>query len=56
MTERNRQLLLRERPTEEVTAEHFEMVVADVPTPGDGEVLLRDDLAVVRPGAARLAQ
>ena len=41
MTERNRQLLLRERPTEEVRAEHFEMVVADVPTPGDGEVLLR---------------
>ncbi len=41
MSERNRRLLLRERPTGEVSEDHFEMAVGDVPTPGDGEVLLR---------------
>ena len=37
----NRQLLLRERPTGEVTDEHFELVEAAIPEPGPGEVLLR---------------
>jgi NADPH-dependent curcumin reductase len=42
MTERNRQLLLRERPTGAVTPDHFELAETVVPTPGDGEVLLRN--------------
>jgi NADPH-dependent curcumin reductase CurA len=37
----NRQLLLRERPTGEVGAEHFELVETPTPEPGDGEVLVR---------------
>jgi NADPH-dependent curcumin reductase CurA len=37
----NRQLVLRERPTGDVTDEHFELVERDVPPPADGEVLLR---------------
>ena len=37
----NRQLVLRERPTGDVTEEHFELVESDVPEPGHGEVLLR---------------
>ena len=41
MTETNRRLLLRERPTGEVGAEHFELVETSIPEPGDGEVLLR---------------
>jgi NADPH-dependent curcumin reductase CurA len=41
MTNVNRRMVLRERPTAEVTSEHFEMVTADVPEPGPGEVLLR---------------
>jgi NADPH-dependent curcumin reductase len=41
MSERNRRLLLRERPTGAVGAEHFEMVEEPIPEPGDGEVLLR---------------
>ena len=39
--ERNRQLLLRERPTGAGRREHFELVETPVPEPGDGEVLLR---------------
>ena len=42
MAERNRQLLLRERPTGAVASEHFELVETPVPTPGEGEVLLRN--------------
>ena len=42
MAERNRQLLLRERPTGAVAREHFELVETPVPTPGEGEVLLRN--------------
>jgi len=41
MTATNRQLLLRERPTDQVTAEHFELVESPIPEPGAGEVLLR---------------
>ena len=41
MSERNRRLLLRERPTGNVAAEHFELVEEPIPEPGDGEVLLR---------------
>jgi NADPH-dependent curcumin reductase CurA len=37
----NRRLVLRERPTGEVTDEHFELVESPVPAPGPGEVLLR---------------
>lgn len=37
----NRQLVLRERPTGDVTEEHFELVESAVPEPGHGEVLLR---------------
>jgi NADPH-dependent curcumin reductase CurA len=38
---KNRQLVLRERPTGEVTAEHFEWQEDAVPDPKDGEVLVR---------------
>jgi NADPH-dependent curcumin reductase CurA len=41
MTDRNRQLLLRERPTGEVLDECFELVESPIPTPDDGQVLLR---------------
>ncbi len=41
MTEENRRLVLRERPTDEVTTEHFEMLTGPVPEPGPGEVVLR---------------
>ena len=41
MSETNRQMLLRERPTGEVGDEHFELVTGPVPEPRDGEVLLR---------------
>ena len=41
MSETNRQLLLRDRPTGEVGDEHFELVTSPVPEPADGLVLLR---------------
>lgn len=41
MTDQNRQVLLRDRPTDQVGDEHFEVVTTPVPEPGDGEVLLR---------------
>ena len=41
MSDVNRQLLLRERPTGQVTSEHFELVEVPIPEPGPGEVLLR---------------
>ncbi len=41
MPETNRQMVLRDRPTDEVGAEHFELLSSPVPEPGDGEVLLR---------------
>src|SRR3954449_6055157 len=37
----NRQLQLRERPTDAVTSEHFQLVESPIPEPGPGEVLLR---------------
>jgi NADPH-dependent curcumin reductase len=39
--ETNRQMVLRDRPTDEVGPEHFELLSSPVPEPGDGEVLLR---------------
>ncbi len=41
MADRNRQLLLRERPTGEVRDEHFELAETDVPSPEEGQVLVR---------------
>jgi NADPH-dependent curcumin reductase CurA len=38
---KNRQLLLRERPTREVMDDHFELVTAEVPAAGEGEVVVR---------------
>jgi hypothetical protein len=40
MTETNRQLLLRHRPTSQVENNHFELVTSPRPEPGDDEVLL----------------
>ncbi len=37
----NRRLLLRERPSDAVGPEHFELVEEPIPEPGEGEVLLR---------------
>src|SRR3954466_14949224 len=37
----NRQLQLRERPTDAVTSEHFQLVESPIPEAGPGEVLLR---------------
>ena len=41
MNDINRQLLLRERPTGDVTDDHFELVEVAIPEPGPGEVLVR---------------
>ena len=41
MTESNRQMVLRERPANEVGSEHFELVTNPRPEPGEGEVLLK---------------
>ncbi len=41
MTESNRRILLASRPTGKPTAENFKLVSAPLPTPGEGEVLLR---------------
>src|SRR5260221_12273456 len=38
---KNRQILLRSRPTGKPTTENFERVEHPVPEPGDGQVLLR---------------
>ncbi len=37
----NRQIVVRELPKGELTLDHFEQVDAEMPVPGDGEVLLR---------------
>jgi NADPH-dependent curcumin reductase CurA len=37
----NRQLVLRERPAGEVADEHFELIESPVPSPSDGEVVVR---------------
>jgi NADPH-dependent curcumin reductase CurA len=39
---KNRQVLLAERPVAEVTEAHFRIVEAPLPTPNDGEVLVRN--------------
>jgi NADPH-dependent curcumin reductase CurA len=41
MALKNRQLVLRERPTGEVTDDNFELVECDVPAPADGEIVVR---------------
>ncbi|MFE6648931.1 NADP-dependent oxidoreductase [Nocardioides sp. NPDC057772] len=41
MTDTNTQILLRARPVGEPTAEDFSIVTSEVPTPAEGEVLLR---------------
>ena len=41
MTDTNTQILLRARPVGEPTAEDFSIVNSEVPTPAEGEVLLR---------------
>ena len=41
MSDQNRQLRLRKRPTGEVADEHFELVESPIQEPGPGEVLLR---------------
>ena len=47
--ERNRQVLLRARPTGVAQAEHFEIVERPVPSPGDGELLVRNHYLSVEP-------
>ncbi|MFC6640260.1 zinc-binding dehydrogenase [Sulfitobacter sp. JBTF-M27] len=37
----NRQITIAELPTAELTPDHFKLVEAEMPTPGEGEVLLR---------------
>jgi NADPH-dependent curcumin reductase CurA len=37
----NRQIQIAELPTAELTPDHYKMVEQDMPTPGDGEVLLK---------------
>ncbi|MEM6625434.1 MAG: NADP-dependent oxidoreductase [Pseudomonadota bacterium] len=41
MSQTNRQWILKTRPTGLVGPEHFELKEAPIPTPGDGEILLR---------------
>lgn len=41
MTDTNTQILLRARPVGEPTADDFSIVSSEVPSPGEGEVLLR---------------
>lgn len=41
---KNLQLILKERPTGKLSESHFEQRVVDVPTPADGQVLLRNVL------------
>ena len=38
---KNRQITIAELPKGELTADHFKQVEADMPVPGEGEVLLR---------------
>ncbi len=41
MAERNRQLVLVDRPKSAVESRHFEMRTAEIPEPGPGEILVR---------------
>ncbi|MEH6616734.1 MAG: NADP-dependent oxidoreductase [Porticoccus sp.] len=45
----NRQVRLKKRPTGIPQAEHFEIVQAPIPAPGDGEVLIRNIFLSVEP-------
>jgi NADPH-dependent curcumin reductase CurA len=47
---RGRQVRVRRYPTGPVTAGDFEVVTADVPAPGPGEVLVRNEWTSVDPG------
>lgn len=46
---RNRQWVLAERPSGEPTAETLKLVEAEVPSPGEGEMLLRTDFLSLDP-------
>lgn len=48
-SEGNRQVLLKSRPTGIPQAEHFEIVATAVPTPGPGQILVRNHLLSVDP-------
>lgn len=41
MTDVNRQIVLKELPSDKLEAGHFEMQESPIPSPGDGEVLIR---------------
>ena len=41
MTETNRRIVLASRPNGAPVAENFRLEAADIPAPGDGEMLLR---------------
>jgi len=49
MADSNRQLQIAELPTDKLSAEHFRMVEAPIPTPGEGEVLARTLLLSLDP-------
>ena len=38
---KNRQIMIRALPTGALALEHFEMVESDLPTPGEGQVLIK---------------
>jgi len=50
----NRQFLLAKRPVGAATRETFTYQVVPVGTPGDGQVLVRNEYPVPRPGHAWL--
>jgi NADPH-dependent curcumin reductase CurA len=49
MSHRSRELRLRARPEALPSGEHFELVEVDVPEPGEGEVLVRNEWMSVDP-------
>ena len=52
----NLQVLLDHRPTDKVSPANFRVVETPVPTPGPGQVLVRQTFLVARPVYARQAQ
>ncbi len=44
MADKNRQWLLEKRPTGLVGAEHFRFAESEIPTPGEGELLVRNTM------------
>lgn len=45
----NRQVILKTRPSDIPQAEHFDIIQSDIPTPADGEVLVRNIYLSVEP-------